>query len=607
MATPAKLIAEIAANFDFADFQNTAYTLADIEKRSSYDDFARSAGYCAEKLKALGFSDVRRYAHRADGVSAAFDCVMPQAWSLDPKKRSFLEIANGDVPGCGRVLADSSVRPLSANIWSAPTPKGGVTAELVSIDALPADDWSAARGKWVLFAPTPGSACPGFNRRLADVGIAGLVRCNMANECEMPDDLGWYNGNGHCGWYLTKDDPRFPVFSISPRQARALLRALPGRRIELHGEMNCRVYNGEIETVTGTIPGESADEIALFAHLYEPFVADNAAGAAFLCEFGHQLLKRGVKLRKTLRVVLSMELYGMAAYLEKHGKNIVLAANFDGGAPRLESANLLVRRSPFFRASFSDWIVLDLLKKNITKYPVTEEAASLSDDTFTPDPYFHGGIPVFWIHSPCDKAHHSTGYLFAPDWAAARDQVPVMCAAVETLLTLDALPDFAPRAEKEFRTAARRILSDQTLSPFAKEMRLEAEYLRQANRLASATRFTGQPVRTAELENLFAAARARIARKTVEPTAIERRAMAMTVKAGRYGFPFSLGRIPFAERRPVAIPRTVWCLLDGKRPLLSAIRMAEAESGTVTSPEKITRIIADCEYVARYGYASVKG
>ena len=62
-------IREVAENFDFPEFQNTAYTLWEIEKGSSYEDFERSSRYCYDKLAAAGFSDVRRYAHKADGVS----------------------------------------------------------------------------------------------------------------------------------------------------------------------------------------------------------------------------------------------------------------------------------------------------------------------------------------------------------------------------------------------------------------------------------------------------------------------------------------------------------------------------------------------------------
>ena len=598
-------IKEVAENFDFPEFQNTAYTLWEIEKGSSYEDFARSSQYCYDKLAAAGFSDVRRYAHKADGVSGAFDCVMPQAWFPDRKKRSFLEVVGDEVPGCGRVLADSFVRPLSANIWSPATPKGGITAELVDLDTLPKDDWSAARGKWVLYTRSGGSL-EITTRKLAAAGIAGLVAGDLSTAVEMPDALGWYNGNGHCGWYLTKEDPRFPVFSIAPRQAIALRRELAKRKIVLHGEMYARICDGEIWSVTGTIPGESKDEIALFAHIYEPFVGDDTVGFAHLLEFGRQLLARKVRLRKTLRLVFSMELYGFAAFLKEHGQNVVLAANFDGVA-YLNDPDLLVRRTPFFAASFSDWLNWDFLSKNIEGYQVIPEAASLSDDTFGADPYFHGGVPTFWLHTSCGKSHHITGYLFSPDWNAVRVQLPVIDALLEELLCLEELPDYSPRAAKEFRAAARNIMARKDISPFQKRMRLEAEHLRQTTRLASVTRFTGQAAPSDEADALLEAFLAKVDALPVrEPTEVERKAASMFVRAGKFGCPFSLGQIPHAERRPVRIPRTVWSLLDGKRPLLDCIRMAEAENDAVTSQEKIAKIVADIEYVSSYGYASVK-
>ncbi|MBQ9501458.1 MAG: hypothetical protein IJU70_04790 [Lentisphaeria bacterium] len=606
MKSAEKKIAAVAENFDFPEFQNMAYSLLDIEKRSSYDDFEKSSQFCYDKLKALGFSDVKRYAHKADGVSGSFDCVMPQAWSLDRKKRSFLEVVGDDIPGCGRVLADSSLRPLAANIWSPPTPKGGITAELIAHDSLPPDNWEAARGKWVLYTPREGSRLEIITRKFAAAGIAGLVAGDLATQVEMPDDLEWYNGNGHCGWYLTRDDVRFPVFSITPRQAVVLLRELKKRRIVLHGEMNTRVYDGEIWSVTGTIPGESSDEIALFAHIYEPFIGDDAAGFAHLAEFGHQLLKRGVKPRRTLRVVYSMELYGFAAYLKAHGQKVVLAANFDGVAYK-NSPDMLVRRAPFFCPSFSDWLNLDFLTANIRNYSVSAEKASMSDDTFGSDPYFHGGVPVFWLHSSSGKAHHSMGYLFEPDWLAVEEQLPVVDALLEELLCVEKLPDYAPRAVREFRAAAKAVMRDESLSGFEKRMRIESEYMRQFRRLLSVTRFTGQAVETKTLEAAYAAAAEKAASLPAgELSEAEAEAASMFVKAGNYGCPFSLGRIPHSVRRPVRMPRLVWALLDGRRSLLECIRMADAETGRPTSVEKIAKIVADIEYVSQYGYASVK-
>ncbi len=580
--------------------------LAELEKSSSYDDFSRSAQFCFEQLRDAGFSDVRKISHRADGKNTVFDCTMPQAWSLDHEQRSFLEVCGEILPECGRVLADSTVNPLHANIWSAPTPAGGITAEVVDLDTLNGD-YTSARGKWVLYTPHAGvELMGGLYHELAEAEIAGLVCCNMLNAVAMPRDIEWYNGNGLNSWYLTAGEKRFPTFSITPASAGALRRLMAERTVTLHGEMYCRIYDGEIYTVTALIPGESSEEVALLAHLYEPFAGDDAIGFAHLCEFGRQLLERKVRLKKSLRLVFSMELYGFAAYLHEFGKNVILAANFDGLA-FLESRDIIVRRLPFFRAGFTDFLNYDLLKKRLPQLKLIPECGNLSDDTFCNDSFFgKNGIPTFWLHHCCDKSHHNTGYLYQPDWEACREQLPVFAELTETLLCAEKLPDYSARAAKEFISAARNILRDQSLSAYEKQIRIQVEYLRNSNRLSSVTSYTGQHSCSARLDaayDKYSAIAAKL--PSAEFSAPEYRAMHLIVSRGKYGYPFSLSLIPENLRRKLHLDRVLWAVFDGTRSLLECIRMADAELNKRTPETEIPALIEDLKLLERYGYVKL--
>ncbi len=600
-------VKEVIRHLDLDRLQQTTYALADVEKRSSYDDFVRSADFCCEKLKEAGFSDVRKIIHQADGKSTAFDCTMPQAWSLDHNRRSFLEVCGDDLPECGRVLADTDIHPLHATIWSAPTPAGGVTAELVKFDSLNGD-FSAAKGKWVLYTPMKVMFIGGLYRALAEAGIAGLVCCNMSNATVMPNDIQWFNGNGFNSWYLIAGEKRFPTFSVTPLVARALLKYLDsGKKLELHGEMNSLIYDGEISTVTALIPGESSEEMALIAHLYEPFVNDDATGFAHLCEFGSQLIRRKVKLKKSLRVIFSMELYGVAAYLEKYGQNIILAANCDG-LPLIEGNDILVRRLPFFQAGFTDFLTIDMLKKYLPQSNFINEAADLSDDTFCNDQFFgNGGIPTFWVRKSYSRCHHNTGYLFDVDWKETEKQLPVLDALFECLLCADTLPDYSARAAKEFSLSARKILQDKMLSNYEKKVYIKVEYLRNHSRLKSVTSYVGQDVDYTALEKAWAKYSALVeALPPEEFSAAEYRAMHLIVARGTKGYPFSLSCVPENLRRVLGIHRVLWALFDGKRTLLECIRMCDAELGVRTDVKSISRIISDLHFVAEYGYAHVE-
>ena len=600
-------VEETKKNLDFNSIQRIAYALADIEKNSSYDDFAVSAEFCCETLKKAGFSDVQRITHRADGKTTVFDCTMPQAWILDRSRRSFLEVCGENLPECGRVLADSTINPLHANIWSSPTPEGGITAEVVDFDSLNGD-LSAAKGKWLLYAPYGGvSLCYGLYHDFAEAGIAGLLCCNMDNADVMPNDIQWFNGNGNTGWYLLAGEKRFPTFSITPIVARSLRKQLASGAMELHGEMYCRICDGEIYTVTATIPGESSEEVALISHLYEPFVNDNAAGFAHLCEFGRQLLKRRVKLKKTLRLIFSMELYGCSAFLSEYGKNIVLAANFDG-LPYLEGSDILLRRMPFCRGFFTDFLNHDMLKKYLPQTKMTNEPGNFSDDTFCNDKFFgRNGIPTFWIHHSFERSHHNTGYLFQVDWLAAKKQLPVFDAIVEKILCLEKLPDYSRRAAQEFSASARAIIQDEKLSGYEKKIYINVEYLRNLNRLRSVTSYTGQSVDRSFLGN----ARQKYSEKIEklpphEFSAAEYRAIHLTVSRGDKGYPCSLKDLPENLRHKPQLSRILWDTFDGEKNLLECIRMADAELGTHTTDEQITVMISDLQLISEYGYAALK-
>ncbi|MBQ7179643.1 MAG: hypothetical protein IJS08_19655 [Victivallales bacterium] len=598
---------EIKENYDFIGLQNRTYTLARMEKRNSYDDFDANTKYCMEEMKRLGFSQVRRFTHKADGVSSCFDCIMPRAWSRSRTKRSFLEIVEGKVPEYEKVLADSNENPMQACFWMAPTPAKGIKAELVNFDDIGMERLSEAKGKWLLYAPEKGFSLSGGNfNTFAKSGIAGLVLCNLSNLETMPDDLNWYNGLGYCGWYLSKEDANIPAFSIPPRRAITLKAQLKAGRIVVNGVLNSKIYDGETYTVTGIVPGESKEEIALFAHLYEPFVIDDSAGFAHLCELGAQLIRRKVKLKKTLRVVFSMELYGFAAYLKQHGKNIILAANFDG-IQHNESYNLIMRRTPFYHASCADWIMEDTLKKRLDdKFTLIPEPANLSDDTFANDPYF--GIPTFWMHSPCKGSHHSTGYLFEPNWLASKEILPVFAEIIQKLLCGGPLPDYSTRAEKDLDKALKDILQNKELSSFEKRVRANVEFQRQCNRLASLKTISGIEASTERVAAIYDKAKKTLDKlpKDVLSTA-EQKADSWIVKAAGHGYPFSLARVPFAERRPArGISRILWTQLDGKTSLLEAIRRADAELGKKTDDEAIKRLMDTLEYVAKYGYATIQ-
>ena len=419
--------------------------LHQLEKFTSYRDFPAVTDYLMGVMREAGFSAIERIALPSDGVTTYDDCTMPEAWSRTGRST----LAEVDAAGHETaMLADSDVEPISAVIWSIPTPPGGTVAELVSYQATPPGHEERFKGKIVLCPTSPNGA---LLRRILAGGAVGMVSYIAENVELEPDSVRWMNGVGHCGWYFLKGEPRLWNFSITPRKAAALeARLAAGERITLRAVMNTEVYDGEVYTVTGKIPGRSSRELALIAHLYEPFIADDSAGAILSIAVGKALRElsqagRIPPLEKSIRVIFSMERYGFSAFFhdrDRAGK-IIAAMNMDSichATLKLAGIPLELRRSPASSPFFFNTIIREYLRSDFPEVKFRETPGNLSDDTFGAEPPFD--IPTGWLHTPAAKfRHHNTAEIFAGvDWEIARCVASVMTALYAALFA-DAVAD----------------------------------------------------------------------------------------------------------------------------------------------------------------------
>ncbi|MBP1583552.1 MAG: hypothetical protein J6866_06320, partial [Victivallales bacterium] len=430
--------------------------LHELEKSTSNSDFRQSTDYVCEFLREAGFEKIERYALPCDGVTTYDDCTMPLAW--DRTGRSTLEILDKSLPKKQRLLADTDIEPINAVIWSVPTPPGGVTAELVDLHNAENGDWDGFRGKIVLCDRSPNGT---MLRNLVKSGAIGTVSYIADILDTNPDDVRWMNGVGYCSWYYQKGDKTIWNFSITPRKGAWLADKLRGgEKITLKAVMNTRVYAGETYTVTAVIPGRSGKELALFAHMYEPFLADDSAGVVISAAIG-KAIRELVAQRKLpalehgIRVVFSMERYGFSEFFHqpKRVKRIIAGMNMDSVChPTLKVAGipLELRQSPSTAPFFGEIIIRDLLRKNFPNVKFRETPGNLSDDTFAAEPPFD--IPTGWLHTPpAPNRHHNTGEVFGGiDWDIAETVFQVITAYYAQIATVR--PDKA-----EFRDLFKRI------------------------------------------------------------------------------------------------------------------------------------------------------
>ena len=293
------IIQQALALIDKEWVKKHSLVLNSLERSSANNDFLKSTDYVLQLMEEAGFSAIERYALPCDGVTTYDDCTMPLAWNRSG--RSTLEMISPEK----KLLADSDLQPISSVIWSPPTPPGGVTAEVVSLRSFKSDDWHEAAGRIVLMDNSPNAQ---EKLKLVKSGVLGIVAYVDSIYDTNPDDVRWMNGVGLRGWYYTKEDEKTWVFSITPRQGRELeVRLAAGEKITLKAVMNTKIEPGEIYTVTGVIPGKSDEEMALVAHMYEPFIPDDAAGTVLSIAVGKalkELAEKGIipPLEKTLRV-----------------------------------------------------------------------------------------------------------------------------------------------------------------------------------------------------------------------------------------------------------------------------------------------------------------
>ena len=581
----------------FYNIQYNTQKLYSLEKRCSYPDYDRSTQFCMDMLKRCGFKEVERIAHKADGKTASCDLVMPQAWELC--KRSYLEIVTPEVADYDKLLADTDENPTHANIWCAPTPEGGITAEVVDYDDLDPEN-PDVKGKIVLF--TQNRYWGGVYTQVAASGALAMVLSKFTAETDEPDAVYWFNGQGNFGWYRTAEDSKLPVFSISPLKARLLKKLIKQQKVTLHGEMNTRLYEGEIYTVTGIIPGESSEEYALLAHMYEPFPGDDALGAALAAEIGSVLSQSGKKPRKTLRAVLSMELFGFTAYMMKNQnyKNIVAALSLDGFTHRC-SPMISLRMSPVSSPFFGDFFYKDNGMKLLPDAPWGEQFGSLSDDTFGGDCMMD--IPTNWLYNQSGVYHHNTGTGFLPDWGLTRERFPMLADTVLQLICRTSFPDYTDRAAAELEKSIAATMANEKLSNREKAFRIKVYTKYNLDRLESAKKFVDYKFDAGKIDSISRKALAEIP-AAEELSAVDQTLSQLVIRRFEPGCPASLAKVPHAERKAFASPasRLFFALCDGKRSVLDALLTAEAAMNSQSSQEQHKVLLEHLQYLEKYGY-----
>ena len=608
-----------------------AYTeeILRLEGNESYCNYLASTDFAMKMMRESGFEDVKRIALPADGKTTYGDCTMPQAW--ETTGRSFIRLEDESLSEQERMLADSDQNPFNAGIWGAPTPEGGVDTQIVDYrDTGP--DSEALRGRLVLM--------DGFTQKqyriIVESGAAGVIISDSKVGDKYPDSCRWCNGIGFAGWYHTAEDSRIPIFSITPRKAAFLRARLAQGPLRAHAEAKSRIYDGQIYTLTGVLPVTQKEpfetddeEITLLAHMYEPFLPDDAAGGPVICEICRclkELIAQGKlpPLKKALRIVLSMERYGYHQYFleEAARRRTIMVFSFDCCC-HFQGENqpqAFLRLSSVLHPSFLDRWMPRLIGKLLPETTFQIEKGNLSDDTFCSDADI--GIPSFWIRTDDLDYHHNFGHAFMDaDWDFAYRITCFLGTAIGLMATGEY--DFFHHIYEDYAEYCRHDLAElldkaRNDCQTGKQTGWDAAYLvrftlkRMERELNSINAFCAGAAAVAPAMcglSEFAASQGadELCQLAVEPTAdYMEEAKAIVPSRCTVGTLLSMIRVPLKERHNVSMPPLLHMLMDGKRSLFWCIKLYEFEMGCQYAQEDYARFIEELRYLEKYGYVTLK-
>ena len=411
-----------------------------IDRYFTFSSFHESARYSVERLRAAGLDKVEVLEAPADGRTIFGDWTMPLAWDADA---ATFDLIAPD--GEATRLADRSQIPACLAMWSAPTPREGVEADLVWIEN-PSDrqSWKAedVGGKIVFTSAHP----HGVKRLLLEKGAVGILSDFQSPDAKLPDAVAWINAwsDDPDGWALTSRDSLGWCFLISPRrgeQLRARLKA--GEKLRGHARVDATIQPGTLPVITGVIPGAGREEVLLLGHQFEQGAVDNAAGVGIMLEAARSLqtlISQG-KLpvpRRTIRFLFVSECYTTMFWVEhaRRARRTVAGLCLDApcGVVELALRPLEITTNPHSQMSCVDALVAAIAREVMEDAPTyawAERPFAMGTDNLIADKTID--IPCPWIGSHSRTWHSSADTPEVVD-ASAQGRVACIAAAYAYLI-----------------------------------------------------------------------------------------------------------------------------------------------------------------------------
>lgn len=445
--------------------------LAHVQNISRFHRIQASPGYRAaaeECLRIFGDSGVaaRIASYPATGRHREWLHLTPREWHC---RDAELWLLNGQeltrpsrTPACapdgtpGQLaerLAWYQEMPISLIQRSCPTPEGGVIADLAVVDNAEAPEaWQGrdVAGKIVLVG---NGDIHRILRNARNAGAVGLVTARMTYQPPVRPEGDLADALQYTSFWWSEDEPQGWGFVVSTRQGDRLRQMAARGPVRLWARVDAESYDGTIENVEATIPGETDQEVLVVAHLCHPRPSanDNASGPATVMETARALnaLIAGGRLKRpkrTIRLLLPPEMTGTFAHLAnrtaEERSRIVAAINDDmvGQKQEVTGSTLLCEYPPMACPSFAgdllSLIIEAVARETAGEAPGFRHAAVRfsggSDHYILADPTI--GVPCPMLIQWPDRFYHTSADTVDKSDPEMMRRVGIMTGAYAYLL-----------------------------------------------------------------------------------------------------------------------------------------------------------------------------